>query len=193
MNWQIIWNPFIKFSEKQLLLIGLASMLIGSYLATIFGVTYDGVIDVHLNQEMSFIHSLKENIIIVLLITFLLLGLGKIINPKTRFIDIVNASLIYRIPFYVSAVLVSMPTFKKIEEAMLKDAGNFAKIKFETLDLALLLIMSLLLIILLIYALALLYHGFKTAANAKQLKHIVFFSIAILVAEILSKILIPTL
>ncbi|WP_445453409.1 hypothetical protein [Flavobacterium sp. 25HG05S-40] len=193
MNWQIIWNPFIKFSEKQLLLIGLASMLIGSYLATIFGVTYDGVIDVHLNQEMSFIHSMKENIIIVLLITFLLFGLGKIINPKTRFIDIVNASLIYRIPFYVSAVLVSIPAVKKIEEAMLKESGNFAKIKFETLDLALLLVMSLLLIILLIYALALLYHGFKTASNAKQLKHIVFFCITILIAEILSKILIPTL
>lgn len=189
MNWQIILNPFIKFSEKQLLIVGVSSAIAGSLIASMIGVTFDGLIDVHLYPEITFLDSLKENSILIILITLLLFGFGKIINSKTRFIDILNSSLLFRIPFYISALLTSIPVIKKIEEEVMKNINSLDKINLETTDLIGILVISILSIVLLIYAIKLLFQGFKTATNAKKAVHYVIFGVLILVGEILSKII----
>lgn len=192
MNWQTLINPFSRFTEKQLLVFGLMCTIIGSYLASFFGVTFDGIIDIHLYQGMTFLQSIKENLISILLVTILLFGLGKFINPKTRLIDIVNSSLLFRVPFYVSAGLVSIPLLKKIQEELMKNPNAITGIDFKPLDIIVILLVSAVMIITLIYAMALLYNGFKTATNLKLTKHKVFFWITVLMAEILSKIILTT-
>jgi hypothetical protein len=189
MNWQIILNPFIKFSEKQLLIVGISSTIAGSIIAFMIGVTFDGLLDVHLNPEITFLDSLLENCILITLITLLLFGFGKIINAKTRFIDILNSSLLFRIPFYFSALLTSIPFVKKIEEEVLKNINSLDKINLQTTDLIGILVVSILSIVLLIYAITLLFQGFKTATNAKKVVHYIVFGILILLGEVLSKIL----
>lgn len=189
MNWSILINPFNKFSEKQLFFFGLATATLGSYLASFLGVTFDGAIDVHLWPNITFVQSLKENIITILLLTLLLFILGKIANAKTRLIDILNASLLFRVPFYLTAVLVSLPTLKDIQESLLKNAQTSTSFNLKATDIILLLCLSAVLIALLIYAIALLYNGFKTATNIKQMVHKVFFGLAVLAAEIFCKII----
>lgn len=188
MNWQIILNPFIKFSEKQLFIIGISSTIAGSLIAFMIGVTYDGLIDVHLCPEITFLDSLIENCILITLITLLLFGFGKIINAKTRFIDILNSSLVFRIPFYFTALMTSIPFVKKIEEDVLKNINSLEKINLQTTDLIGILVVSILSIVLLIYAIMLLFQGFKTATNAKKVVHYIVFGVLILVGEVLSKI-----
>lgn len=188
MNWQIILNPFIKFSEKQLLVVGIISAITGSLLASIIGVTYDGLIDVHLHHEMTFIVSLKENSIVIILITLLLFAFGKTINTKTRFVDILNSCLLFRIPLYISTLLTSIPVIKKIEEEVMKNINSLDKINLQTTDLIGILVISILSIALLIYAITLLFQGFKTATNAKKVVHYIVFGILILVGEVISKI-----
>jgi hypothetical protein len=189
MNWSILLNPFTKFSEKQLLVFGLVTLVIGSYLATLFGVTFDGIIDVHLWPDNTFLQSLKENAITILLLTILLFALGKMINSKTRLIDILNANLIFRLPFFLMAALMTIPAVKSIEESLVKNAQNMAGFSLNTIDVIVLLCLTGAIIALLIYAIALLYNGFKTATNSKQASHKVYFGIALLIAEILSKII----
>jgi hypothetical protein len=193
MNWSVLLNPFTKFSEKQLLIFGIVTLGLGSYFAALFGVTFDGVIDVHLSPNITFLQSLKENAITILLLTILLFTLGKIINAKTRLIDILNTSMLFRIPFYLSAALVALPAVKVIEESLLKNAQNNASFNLNTNDIIILLCLTGAIIALLIYAIALLFNGFKTATNVKQTSHKVFFSIAILLAEILCKIILSSL
>ena len=190
MNWSALLNPFTKFSEKQLLLFGIVTLGLGSYFAALFGVTFDGVIDVHLSPNITFLQSLKENAITILLLTMLLFILGKIINVKTRLIDILNTNLLFRIPFYISAALVAIPAVKAIEESLLKNAQNKTSFNLNTNDVIILLCLTVVIIALLIYAIALLFNGFKTATNVKQTSHKVYFGISILVAEILCKIII---
>jgi hypothetical protein len=192
MNWSILLNPFTKFSEKQLLGFGLGTLSLGSFLATVFGVTFDGAIDVHLQPDMTFLLSLKENAITILLLTILLFALGKIINAKTRLIDILNASLLFRIPFYLSAALVAIPAVKAIEESLLKNAQNMPGFNLKATDIVILLCLTGAIIVLLIYAIALLFNGFKTATNVKQTAHKVYFGIAILLAEIFCKIILSS-
>jgi hypothetical protein len=193
MNWSILLNPFTKFSEKQLLVFGLVTLVIGSYLATLFGVTFDGIIDVHLWPDNTFLQSLKENAITILLLTILLFALGKMINSKTRLIDILNANLIFRLPFFLMAALMTIPAVKSIEESLVKNAQNMAGFSLNTIDVIVLLCLTGAIIALLIYAIALLYNGFKTATNSKQASHKVYFGIALLIAEILSKIILSLL
>lgn len=192
MNWSALINPFTKFSEKQLLVFGLGTLCLGSFFATVFGVTFDGVIDVHLWPNITFLQSLKENAITILLLTILLFILGKIINAKTRLIDIFNASLLFRIPFYLSAALVSIPAIKTIEESLLKNAQNMTNFNLNTVDIIILLCLTSALIALLIYAISLLFNGFKTATNVKQTVHKVLFGVTILLAEILCKIILSS-
>jgi len=193
MNWSILLNPFNKFSEKQLLCFGLFTVALGSYLASYLGVTFDGAIDVHLWSEITFLQSLKENAITILLLTLLLFALGKMINAKTRLIDILNASLLFRIPFYLTAILVAIPAIKDLEESLMNNAQKMAGFNLKATDIIILLCLTGALIALLIYAITLLYNGFKIATNVKQTSHKVFFGIAILVAEILCKIILSIL
>jgi hypothetical protein len=193
MNWSILLNPFTKFSEKQLFVFGLLTLVIGGYLATLFGVTFDGIIDVHLWPDNTFLQSLKENAITILLLTILLFALGKMINSKTRLIDILNANLIFRLPFFLMAALMTIPAVKSIEESLVKNAQNMAGFSLNTIDVIVLLCLTGAIIALLIYAIALLYNGFKTATNSKQASHKVYFGIALLIAEILSKIILSLL
>lgn len=188
MNWQIILNPFTKFSERQLLLIGVFSAIIGNLIASAFGVTYDGVLDVHLKPQITFLESVKENVISIIIVTLLLFVLGKLINAKTRFIDILNSCLFFRIPIYLSALLTALPIIKTVETEVLKNIDSMDKIKFEPIDLIGLIIISVILIVLLIYAITLLFQGFKTATNAKKGLHYLGFGIAIVLAEVISKI-----
>jgi hypothetical protein len=193
MNWQIILNPIRRFSAKQLLTFGITSTIVGSLIASIIDVTFDGLIDVHLHPEMTFLTSLKENSILVAIITLLLFVFGKIINTKTRFIDILNCCLLFRIPFYVSALLTSIPFMKNVEEEVIKNINSLDKINLQPTDLIGILILSVLLIILLIYAIILLFNGFKTATNAKKTVHFSVFGIIILFAEIISKFILSSL
>lgn len=188
MNWQIILNPFIKFSEKQLLIVGVPSGIAGSLIASTIGVTFDGLLDVHLYPETTFLDSIIENGILITLITLLLFGFGKIINAKTRFIDILNSSLLFRIPFYFTALLTSIPVIKKMEEEVMKNINSLNEINLQTTDLIVILVVSILSIVLLIYSIALLFQGFKTATNAKKTVHYFVFGVLILVGEVLSKI-----
>lgn len=188
MNWRILLNPFVKFSETQLLVIGIIAAIGGSLIASTFGITYDGIIDVHIIEEITFLSSIKQNFVLLLLITVLLFILGKIINPKTRFIDILNSSLLFRIPFYISALLVSLPMMTRLEKEVAKNINSLDKINIEPADLIGILLISILLIGLLIYAITLLFQGFKTATNAKKPAHYISFAVTILLAEMLSKI-----
>lgn len=188
MNWQMILNPFTIFSEKHLLILGVICAIAGSLLASLIGVSYDGLLDVHLRSEMTFQDSLKENSIIIILITLILFVFGKMINAKTRFIDILNSAVIFRIPFYLSALLTSIPIVKNVTEEVMKNINSLDKIDLQPSDLIGIVLMSILLLALLIYAIALLFQGFKTATNAKKTIHYVIFGIIILIVEITSKL-----
>lgn len=191
MNWKIIFNPFAKFSEISLLIFGLVITLVGSWIGAYFGVIYDGVLDVHVS-EISFLESLKFNFINVVSVFIFLFGLGKLVNPKSRLIDILNTVLISRIPIYIIGILINFFQLKNFSENVTKGNLDLENLPFDTADLVLLMIFTLISFAFLAYKITLLVFGFKTATNAKKWHHWLFFAIAILLAEILSKFLISS-
>ena len=191
MNWQILLNPFTKFSEKTLFFFGLITLFTGSYTAFLCGVTFDSMIEVHLNSEMTFLNSLKENSFYLVLITVLLFAFGKIINKRTRIIDIVNTAFLFRISFYFMAMLTAFPILKSVENEIKKNINSLDKLVIKPLDMILLLLITCVILLLLVYAFILLFQGFKTATNAKKPIHFIFLGLLLLFAEIISISILP--
>ncbi len=189
MNWKLFFNPFGIYSEKQLLAFGILITLAGSFVGALFNVTFDGVLDVH-QYETDFLTSLKENGINVACIFIVLFILGKLINRKTRAVDILNTSMVSRFPQYISAVITALPALKKVEDEIISQQGDLQHLNFQPMALILLFVISMLLLTITAYYITLLVNGFRTSVNAKKWQHFVGFAVALIIAEIISKLLI---
>ena len=187
-----LYNPFELYSERQLLIFGLVLTLIGSFLGYLFNGRFDGIIDFHLLESVIFLEVVLDNFFNAVLLTILLFINGKIINSKTRFVDVLNASLLARIPFYILPFFnfnnVMYDVSNRTYDIMV--AGSFNAI--STPDIILLMLFSFVAICTLIWFSVLLWNGFKVATNAKGIKNIILFIFTILVAEVVSKYLITT-
>ena len=185
-----IVNPFETFSEKQLLFTGLVATVFGIFIGFVFNARFDGVVDLHFSESVTWQEVALDNLINIVVLSIVLFVAGKIINPKTRIIDILNSSLLSRIPFYILPFFnVNQIIFRSTNEIMESiQSGQFSEI--TSTNLILTLVFSLVAILLLICFVILLWNGFKIATNAKGNKAIILFVVSLFVAEIVSKYLI---
>lgn len=181
-------NPFCRYSALSLFVVGLFSFVVGTLLAYCFSVSFDGVLDVHVAKGMTLVRALKENMLNVVLLTLLLLTLGVAINRKTRWIDMLNVVLIFRIPLYLILLLSSIPIVRQTQKELLNSVQKQAGIYLESLHILVLLLFSILSLGLFVYSIILLFNGFKTASNAKTWQHYMLFIFIVIVAEVVSKI-----
>lgn len=186
-------NPFVKYSEKSIFIFSFILSILGVVFAYYNNIRFDGFLDVHQFEKVSFWQVTLENGINIAVITVLLFIFGKIINKKTRLIDIVNAVLVFRIPFYFIAVLIKIPFMEDFGKNVAKNSGHLENLKINPLELATVLSIAMSFLALLAYAIWLLFIGFKTATNCKKIIYYVVFGLLIILAEILSKTFITLL
>lgn len=176
-------NPFEKYTEKLLSIVGVIFWLMGSYIASNCNANFDGVLDLHFsNYQLSFQKVLLENGINLLVLFGLLFLVGKLINDKTRAIDLIATVLIARIPFYF------LPLFNATNKLMLDQNLNMQDMmKFAQENMIFLLVFALVLLLAVVWSITLLYNGYKISVHAKASKSTVLFILALVLAEILSK------
>lgn len=102
---KLFFNPFKDFSDKTLLIFGILATIIGVYVGWIFNAQFDGIIDLHFGNSISAKESMLLITIDIIVLTVLLSIFGRIINPKTRLIDIITTILIARIPIYLLSLM----------------------------------------------------------------------------------------
>ncbi|MBO0592143.1 hypothetical protein I2486_12090 [Cellulophaga sp. E16_2] len=188
----VLFNPFKKYQENHLFILGLVATLLGSYLGYFFDVRYDGVLDVHFANNTISWQAALDNLINITVLAILLFALGMYMNRKTRFIDILNITLISRIPFYLIPFFNVGGTMERINSEFLNTLLTEQMPNFSTLPLNSVLtlgIFALISLLLIIWSISLLFNGFKIATNAKSTIHIILFFTAIIIAEIFSKLL----
>ena len=186
---KLFFNPFEKYSEKIFIPLGLAVLLLGSFLASFCSANFDGLLDLHFSAHaVSFVEIMLQNIINLLTIGFLLYAAGYLVNSKVRVVDIFSTVLVARIPFYFVALFNVSHKLSFKEDATLQEIQSFAMD-----NLFLLLGFGLLVLLMVVWMVALLYNGYKVATNAKGTTPIVLFISAVLFSEIISKLIIYTL
>lgn len=193
---KLFFNPFEKNSETRLLVFGLILTAAGSYLGYLFNGRYDGVIDLHFTKNTTFAQPFIDNLINIVSLFAVLFLVGKIINTKTRIIDILSPILISRVPFYLLTFFnfrnfISDTTASIVEKLNLKAIPT--ELDLSPLSMILLMLFAMISILCLIWFIVLLYNGFKIATNCKTSMHKLYFALSIVAAEIISKILISLL
>lgn len=186
MKWKTIFNPFQKFNDSTLLIIGILATIIGSLIGFWRQVSFDGIFDVHSPAKTSFQNSLLENSINIAIVFMLLFILGKLINKKTRAVDILNTSLIYRIPLYIIALFSNFPMVTEATKKIL-DSVKAGNPQVHTKDIIWLYVFAIGLLPFVIYSIVLIVNGFKTATNAKRWQHFLILTIVLLIGEFVSK------
>jgi len=185
----LLFNPFKRYSEQQLLAFGLITAIAGVACASLTNTHFDGVLDTHFGKDVSLKTAALQSIINSISIILVFYPIGKWINSKTRLIDIFNISLIIKIPAYLMMPLnINNWAYSKTEPLLEAISDPFA-LQFTPELILFLVITSILGLLILVWLIVLLYNGFKVATNLKGTKHIIMFIVAIIVAEIVSKLL----
>lgn len=179
MNWQSVFNPFSKFSEKQLLLVGLLFFTLTGFISFYTKTQMDSVFHFSDNENLTVNSAfLYLGISCISAIIFLFL-LAIVFNKKTRFIDIINTVLISQAPNFIILLFIK---FSGMNE-MTKRISASAKVQnfdLNTFDLIKLLFTSLFVLAIAMYGMVLIFNGFKTATNFKKWQHITIFIISLL-------------
>lgn len=186
----LLFKPFEKYSEHTLLLVGILSTIIGSFAAFAFNLRFDGVIDIHMSTSNSFFQALLDNLINIFCLVLFLFASAKFINKKTRLVDILTATMVARIPFYLLPILNvnGMISTASEELIQLSQDNLISQISFSSL--LPIIIFGIFTIVFLVWYISLLFNGYKTASNAKGNIPVLLFIASLLFAEILSKLLV---
>lgn len=185
----LLFNPFKKYSEQQLLVFGLVTAAVGVVFASLTNTHFDGVLDTHFGKNVSLKTAALQSLINSVSIVLVFYPLGKIINSKTRLIDIFNVSLIVKIPAYFLLPFNINGWAYKQSEPLISAVSDPFNLQFTPELIIFLTLSSILALLILVWLIVLLYNGFKVATNLKETKHIIMFTVAIILAEIISKVL----
>jgi len=179
------YNPFERISDSRLLVFGLAITVLASFFAYCVNGRFDGILDLHFVEEAKIYQPFLDNLLNIVVTSLLLFTLGKILNKRTRYIDILNAVLLSRVLIYLLLFSNVNSFILSVTDNVMADFPN-VEMSWSLIYLALFGIISLL--VLAIY-LFLMFLGFRVAVNSKKSIHILYFILTILLSEALLKVI----
>jgi hypothetical protein len=175
INW--LYNPFIQIAGAQSLLWGFIILVVTAFLGGLNNVHYDGVIDIHAGMPAPMLLFLLEVIVSWLLFSLFLLIAAKILSPsKVRAVDIFGTQAFAKYPYLVVSLISFIPYFRFEFHGMPDITAS-------------LIIYGLLTIVFTIWTVILMYIAYSVSANLTGVKAIVSFIVALMIAEVIFKIL----
>lgn len=179
---QILKNPFEISSDKSLTTTGIILFTIGITLAYFFQIQLQ-ILRVNPLVKLTITDIIIGHLIVLSALTIVYFILGKIINRKTRLLDILNTVLISIAPLYLiffeNINGYMYDEIYQMEEAI--KSGGMLNIKTSIFSV----IISVISISITIYFIYLLFIGFKTATNAKKIWHYVLFFVILFITDLI--------
>ncbi len=187
MTWKTIFNPFERYDEKTLFVVGIVFLILlipigywtNAYFSSIYRIA-------HLETNSIF------GIIVPTLISFaspiiILYLLAIILYRKTRIIDIINTVLISQIPLIVLLPTEKITYIKTVGDRVIEYQKHPSS-AFPLLDFTIMMLVIFITLGSLIYSIVLFYNGFKTATNIKKWQHITLFCIVTFLTVVICQI-----
>lgn len=212
-------NPFTYLAGYEALGIGLACIVLASLSGTFSGMWFPGVLDAKVGYNAGFLNNLAAALIAWLMMSLVLYLTALVSSPsRLRLIDFVGTQALARFPSLILALAAFIPSLEKVTHYFLGRTLQswLDTAKPEALDLlrsfvdvdpylqqaahrpalgefllaALSIILTLLMII---WMVALMFNAYRVSANLKGSRAGISFTLALIVAEVLSVILIYAL
>ena len=183
-------KPFTYFQEKQLLLFGISLGIISCFIQLTTTTRVIALLKTIITEENPpFVQNIVDFIITTMTMVLALFIFGKVINTKTRFIDILNVVLIARIPLYLFIIGDINSFITNKTKAVLDSISNPSEITNQFKDIIPLTVFGFLVLFALILFGYYIYQGFKTATHLKKTSHIIIFVILILFVDFVTRFL----
>ncbi|AZA79876.1 hypothetical protein EG347_21500 [Chryseobacterium sp. G0186] len=190
MNWKSIFNPFEKFDEKLLLLIGILTVIISIIAGYYTGSSFSSIYRINHLENVSFRSIAASTLLSFSVAIIVLFILGKYLNKKTRIIDIANTVLISQLFLIILQFTKKIPYLRTAGKNIVEYQSN-SSLTFPFWDFLITISMTVIGVTILIYSVTLYYNGFKTATNIKKWQHIVLFCAVSLISILICQITIP--
>ena len=187
---KLLINPFENYSEKQLLAVGFLGNILLVFLSFQFNTNFVGNLRITDEKVDDLKNVIFTHSITLLFLVFFLFALGKYLNSKTRFVDVLATCLISRLVLCFMTLLNINGKNSEIAVAVRKAMMQVNLEKAMANYIPILMLFGLIAVVVTIWFFALLFNGFKTATNAKDTKSTVLFVITFIIAESLTRLLI---
>lgn len=179
-GWNLIWNPFIRIAGWQAFWVGIVIVVASAVLAGYGNLSFDGAIDAHFGDDLGVAASLAVTGISLFSVVIVMYMAALIISKSTRFIDILGTMTLARAPFLLLAIISPFVTYPTVDQLLQNP--------LILLGYPLLLLFMLISFPVIVWFIALMYNGFKVSTGAKGKKLVVGFIVALLAAEVVSKV-----
>jgi len=180
--WNLMLNPYMRLAGWQAFALGIVFILLTGIVGTYANVYFDGAIDMHFTEKATLKTSFNLLGIDILSVFLALSVAGIFISKNFRLIDILGTITLAKAPFLLFAV-ASLLTKSPSNEQIIKNPLSI----FSSASFVIVMLFS---VPIIIWYIILLYNAFKTSTGAKGNQVVIAFIIALLMAEIISKILI---
>jgi len=178
----LILNPFTRIAGWQAFGVGLMFVILTGIICTFSKVAFDGVIDMHLVKRLTLLQSFEFLAIDLLSLVTIMTATGFIISKSFRIIDILGTMTLSRSPLLILAIAGYFTISPDINEIIKDPILVFQSVSF--------IIIILLSIPVTIWSIILMFNALKVSCGINGNKLGSAFIIALLVAEVISKILI---
>jgi len=175
-------NPFTRIAGWQAFGIGFAVFIVTGITCTFSHVAFDGAIDMHLIKKLSFVNSFELLAIDLLSVVIIMTVTGYIISKGFRIIDIIGTLSLSRAPLIILAIAGYFTVPPDITEIIKNPLVVFQSVSF--------ILLILLSIMVTIWTISLMFNAMKISCDVDGTKLGPVFIIALLVSEIITKILI---
>ena len=185
-----LFNPFRYVAGWTALGIGVVGILLTGALGFLSRSHVDGVLDFHTGMGAPIWFFVLEGFIDWLSMGALLLLAGLCVSgSRFRIVDLLGTQAMARLPCVVSAMFALLPGYgRSVNGLMALGAPPTDPSALVNKDLAYLIVVSIIVIVMIVWMVALMYRGFSVSCNARGGKAIGAFIVALLLAEVLSKI-----
>lgn len=178
--WPLLFNPFKKVAGWESFGVGLLIVVLTTFAGNFSDIYFDGVIDMHFSEDFNSRTSWLLIPINIITLSVVMWIAGFFISKNFRFIDILGTLTLARAPF----LLISMAAFF-VEVPNMTDIFENPFIIFESISFVLILILT---FPILVWVISLMFNAFKVSTGATGSKLTITFIVALLTAEIISKI-----
>lgn len=196
---QILFNPFVRIAGGTALLLGLVAITLAGLIGAPQGLHFDGVLDTHTGKSGPWWLFVAEGVIDWLSLAVLLLIAGRIVS-KTAFrsIDLLGTQAFARWPTMLTALACLAPGFHRFSDALTKSIiglkpGQVPQLPSAGPDAVVFAFVTFFMLACTVWMVALMWKSFSHCCNLRGGKAVGTFVIALLLAELLSKVLIGQL
>lgn len=194
--WSWIWNPFLRVAGWPALGAGLACIALTAWVGSLTNTHFDGVLDAHTSPAGApWWLYLAEGVINWLSLALVLLPMGFLVSrSRFRVIDLLGTQALARWPLLLAATALLLPGYTRVTESILaalrqgkmEATGLFAGV--SRADAGAFAAALLVLLLCTVWFVSLSWKSFRVSCDARGGKAVGLFVVAMVLAEILSKL-----